>query len=84
MKYLYSFLILIGGVAGFIGIVFLGCLIFEKIKLWYWDFEKKHQTYYKVKNYIGNKIMPWVVGTIMIVLFLVGLVAGYFMILEAL
>jgi len=82
MKYIYSFLILIGGVAGFIGLFVLTLLLIDEIKELEHKFECKHRKYYLFKEKL-NAIMPWVVGILITCAFLLALACGYFEILKA-
>lgn len=84
MKHIYSFLILIGGLIGLIGIVFFGTRIHEKIEYWEHHLDCRCGRYHRFKTLMNDKIMPWVAGIIMFGILALGLVAGYFMILEAL
>ena len=82
MKYIYSFLILIGGVAGLIGLFVLTLLLIDEIKELEHKFECKHKKYNLFKEKL-NKVIPWVVGILITCAFLLGLVYGYLLILKA-
>jgi hypothetical protein len=81
MKYIYSFLILIGGVAGLCSLFFLIFWLTDKIKEWGYNFERKHKKYHLFKEKLNN-VMPWVVGILMLCALLFGLVHGYLLILK--
>jgi mannose/fructose/N-acetylgalactosamine-specific phosphotransferase system component IID len=81
MKYIYSFLILIGGVAGLIGLFVLTLLLIDKIKELEHKFECKHKKYYLFKEKL-NKVIPWVVGILITCVFLLALARGYLLILK--
>ena len=82
MKYVYSFLILIGGLTGLIGLFVLTLLLIDEIKELEHKFECKHKKYHLLKEKL-NAIMLWVVGILITCAFLFALACGYFEILKA-
>ena len=78
MKYIYAFLILIGGVAGLLGLVILFIWLADKIKEWEFNIERKHKKY----RHFKEKVLPVMVGILILCVFLIGLTSTYFVILE--
>lgn len=78
MKYIVSFLILIGGMAGLIGIVFFVSFAGDKIKEWEWNLDRKYKKYHDIKN----KFIPWVFAIFMLCVLLASLTAMYLEILK--
>ena len=77
MKYILSFLILLGGCIGVIACAVLFLLFCDKIIDWEWNLSWKYEKYRKFKE----NVLPWLFITVIGSVFLFCLVCGYFAIL---
>jgi uncharacterized membrane protein len=82
MKYIYSFLILIGGLAALCSLL---CLIFwltDKVRDWKFNFMRKHEKY-RLFTEKFNGVMEWIIFALMLCFLMFGFVLVYFKILQA-
>lgn len=77
MRYIISFLILIGGMAGVFGVIFLTEFVGDKIKTWEWGIDHKYDKY----RYFKHNILPWIFAVSILCLFLASSTAVYLVIL---
>jgi hypothetical protein len=82
MKYIFSLLILFGGIAGFIGAFVLFIFIVDSIQKLEQNLHCKSRKYRKFKSVLDENIMPWVVEIAFVLLILVCIVGAYFAILK--
>ena len=78
MKYVISFLILMGGIVGFSGVIFLAMFVCEKIDWWEWVIEHKYDRY----RYFKHNILPWILMALMLCVLVFALTFLYLSILS--
>jgi hypothetical protein len=82
MKYFYSALILISGLAALVGFATLIGWISAELHNFEGALGDKYIWYRKFKDVMGEKILPWAFAVIIIVVFFALLVLSYFEILK--
>jgi TRAP-type C4-dicarboxylate transport system permease small subunit len=82
MKYIYSFLILTGGLIGLVGLLMLIFWLTDKVKEWSFNFKRKHEKYRLFMEKLDNAT-EWVVCVLVLCVLLLVLMGVYFNILKA-